>query len=319
MPACIQELHAKGLALPGADRRRGDQPRVQLPRALPRRQRLRRGLRARRLLLQGRLRGPGGDGPADRRRTPAARSWRSCAPARPSSARRATRPSRRSTSPMTPCARPRAPTCRSPRRRSGACRRSPVDLDEVYRHLDTHVLFKLHWGGRGVKGEAWQKLLREDFRPRLERMWREQAYLHPRALLGFFPCYSLGNDIVVLDPEDRETELTRFVCPRQPKGDRICLADFFRPAIDGAAAGRARRDRGAGGDGRRRGDRADGQARGRRRVRRAAVRPRPRRADGRGPGRVAALARARDARDRRRPRAGATRGATRRCPSSQST
>ena len=110
-----------------------------------------------------------------------------------------------------------------------------VDLDEVYRHLDTHVLFKLHWGGKGVKGEAWQTLLRDDFRPRLERMWREQDYLHPRALLGFFPCYSLGNDIIVLDPEDRETELTRFVCPRQPKGDRICLADFFRPAVDGKA------------------------------------------------------------------------------------
>jgi 5-methyltetrahydrofolate--homocysteine methyltransferase len=110
-----------------------------------------------------------------------------------------------------------------------------VDLNEVFRHLDTHVLFKLHWGGRGVKGEAWQALLREDFRPRLERMWREQTYLHPRALLGFFPCYALGNDIVVLDPADRETELTRFVCPRQPKGDRICLADFFRPAVDGRA------------------------------------------------------------------------------------
>ena len=110
----------------------------------------------------------------------------------------------------------------------------PVDLDEVYRHLDTHVLFKLHWGGKGVKGEAWQTLLRDDFRPRLERMWKEQTYLHPRALLGFFPCYSLGNDIVVLDPEDPETELTRFVCPRQPKGDRICLADFYRPAVDGA-------------------------------------------------------------------------------------
>ncbi len=110
-----------------------------------------------------------------------------------------------------------------------------VDLDEVYHHLDTHVLFKLHWGGRGVKGGAWQKLLREDFRPRLERMWREQTYLHPRALLGFFPCYALGNDIIVLDPTDRATELTRFVCPRQPKGDRICLADFFRPAVDGRA------------------------------------------------------------------------------------
>ncbi|HEX3511762.1 MAG TPA: dihydropteroate synthase, partial [Solirubrobacteraceae bacterium] len=123
-------------------------------------------------------------------------------------------------------------------------REIPVDLDELYRHLDTHVLFKLHWGGKGIKGEEWQALLREDFRPRLERMWREAlglpgaaaaqaAYLHPRALLGFFPCYALGNDIVVLDPEDRTTELTRFVCPRQPKGERICLADFFRPAEDG--------------------------------------------------------------------------------------
>jgi 5-methyltetrahydrofolate--homocysteine methyltransferase len=108
-----------------------------------------------------------------------------------------------------------------------------VDLEEVYRHLDTHVLFKLHWGGRGVKGEAWQTLLRDDFRPRLERMWAGQDYLHPRALLGFFPCYSLGNAIVVLDPEDRRTELTRFVCPRQPAGERICLADFYRPAVDG--------------------------------------------------------------------------------------
>ena len=109
----------------------------------------------------------------------------------------------------------------------------PVNMDELYSHLDTHVLFKLHWGGRGVKGEAWRELVDDNFRPRLERMWDEQDYLHPRTLLGFFPCYAQGNDIVVLSPDDRVTELTRFVCPRQPKGDRICLADFFRPAIDG--------------------------------------------------------------------------------------
>jgi 5-methyltetrahydrofolate--homocysteine methyltransferase len=120
----------------------------------------------------------------------------------------------------------------------------PVDLDEVYSHLDTHVLFKLHWGGKGVKGDAWRELVGNDFRPRLERMWREQDYLRPRALLGFFPCYALGNEIVVLDPRVQdadapldprapEAELTRLVCPRQPKGERICLADFFRPAVDG--------------------------------------------------------------------------------------
>ena len=109
----------------------------------------------------------------------------------------------------------------------------PVDMDELYHHLDTHVLFKLHWGGKGVKGEAWRKLLRDDFQPRLERMWSEQDYLRPRALLGYFPCYSEGNDIVVLDPADRQTVLTRFTCPRQPRHARICLADFYRPKDSG--------------------------------------------------------------------------------------
>jgi 5-methyltetrahydrofolate--homocysteine methyltransferase len=108
-----------------------------------------------------------------------------------------------------------------------------VPLDEVYHHLDTHVLFKLHWGGRGVKGEQWRKLVGEDFQPRLERMWAEQDYLHPRALLGYFPCYSEGNEVVVLDPDDHSKVLERLVFPRQPKHDRICLADFYRPKDSG--------------------------------------------------------------------------------------
>ena len=109
-----------------------------------------------------------------------------------------------------------------------------VDLDEVYHHLDTHVLFKLHWGGRGVKGEEWQRLVQEDFGPRLERMWREQGYLRPRALLGYFPCNAAGNELIVWDPRaPGESELERLVFPRQPRHDRICLADFFRPADSG--------------------------------------------------------------------------------------
>jgi 5-methyltetrahydrofolate--homocysteine methyltransferase len=113
-----------------------------------------------------------------------------------------------------------------------------IDLDEVYPHLDRHVLFKLHWGGRGVKGEAWEELVEgtgeeEGFAPRLERMWREQDYLHPRARLGYFPCNADGNELVVFDPEDGERELERLVFPRQPAHDRICLADFYRPLDSG--------------------------------------------------------------------------------------
>jgi 5-methyltetrahydrofolate--homocysteine methyltransferase len=108
-----------------------------------------------------------------------------------------------------------------------------VPLDDVFQHLDLHVLFKLHWGGKGVKGEAWEKLLDEDFRPRLKRMWAEQDWLHPRALLGYFPCNSDGNELVVFDPSDSDRELTRLLFPRQPKHDRICLADFYRPLESG--------------------------------------------------------------------------------------
>ena len=121
-----------------------------------------------------------------------------------------------------------------------------VPIDDIFPHLDTHVLFKLHWGGRGVKGEAWRKLVDEDFQPRLERMWREQDYLHPRALLGYFPCYSEGNEVVVLDPEDRETVLERLVFPRQPKPRPHLPGRLLPPE----GQRRARRRRAAGGDGR---------------------------------------------------------------------
>jgi 5-methyltetrahydrofolate--homocysteine methyltransferase len=114
----------------------------------------------------------------------------------------------------------------------------PVDLDEVFPYLDRHVLFKLHWGGRGRKGEAWRRIVEGDgevegFRPRLERMWREQDYLEPKARLGYFPCNADGNELVIYDPDDTERELERLAFPRQPRHDRICLTDFFRPVDSG--------------------------------------------------------------------------------------
>jgi 5-methyltetrahydrofolate--homocysteine methyltransferase len=114
----------------------------------------------------------------------------------------------------------------------------PVDLDEVFPYLDRHVLFKLHWGGRGKKGEEWLRIIEGDgedegFAPRLERMWRQQDYLQPRARLGYFPCNADGNELVVYDPANPDRELERLVFPRQPRHDRICLTDFFRPLDSG--------------------------------------------------------------------------------------
>ncbi len=113
-----------------------------------------------------------------------------------------------------------------------------VDLDEVFPYLDRHVLFKLHWGGRGKKGEEWRQIVEghdgeEGFRPKLERMWEEQDYLHPKVKVGYFPCNADGNDLVIFDPADHDREIERFTFPRQPKHDRICLTDFYRPLTEG--------------------------------------------------------------------------------------
>jgi 5-methyltetrahydrofolate--homocysteine methyltransferase len=108
-----------------------------------------------------------------------------------------------------------------------------VDLAEVFPLLDTHVLFKLHWGGKGVKGEAWERLLADDFQPRLERMWREQDYLHPRAVYGYFPVNADGDDLIFFDPDDPSKEVERLTFPRQPAHDRLCLSDYWRPIESG--------------------------------------------------------------------------------------
>jgi 5-methyltetrahydrofolate--homocysteine methyltransferase len=65
-------------------------------------------------------------------------------------------------------------------------------------------------------------------------MWKEKdEYIKAQAVLGYFPCNSDGNELVIFDPEDHDKEIERLVFPRQPKHDRICLADFYRPLDSG--------------------------------------------------------------------------------------
>ena len=43
---------------------------------------------------------------------------------------------------------------------------------------------------------------------------------------GYFPCWSEGNDLVILE-EDQKTERLRFSFPRQRDDRHLCLADYF--------------------------------------------------------------------------------------------
>ncbi len=112
---------------------------------------------------------------------------------------------------------------------------SDIPLDEIWPCLDLKSLFRLSWGARDANGEKWVALLRDEFNPRLERMKQQfgtpddsgKRILDPRVVYGYFPCQSEGESLIVYDPQDHRTELTRFSFPRQPDGERLCLADYF--------------------------------------------------------------------------------------------
>jgi 5-methyltetrahydrofolate--homocysteine methyltransferase len=116
-----------------------------------------------------------------------------------------------------------------------------IPLNEVFACMDLNTLFRLHWGGK-VHGEAFERLVEEDFAPRLERMERQaiaEGWLQPQAIYGYFPCQADGNEVVVFDREgvgSRESgvggglrEVARLRFPRRPDRDRICVADYFQP------------------------------------------------------------------------------------------
>jgi 5-methyltetrahydrofolate--homocysteine methyltransferase len=112
-----------------------------------------------------------------------------------------------------------------------------VAVEDVAAHLDRNALFRGRWGGV-AHGEEYEKLVREQFEPRLERMLREartRRYLRPQAVYGYFPARVEGDDMIVLDPDTQTREIERFTFPRQPDGERLSLADYFVTA-DGSPA-----------------------------------------------------------------------------------
>jgi 5-methyltetrahydrofolate--homocysteine methyltransferase len=115
-----------------------------------------------------------------------------------------------------------------------------IPLGEVFELLDLDELFRLQWGARG-SGPEYDRLVREEFTPTLERLEREaleEGWLRPRAVYGYFPAQSMGNELVVYEPEPYArdgtlVEKTRFHFPRQEGRERLCIADYFRASTSG--------------------------------------------------------------------------------------
>ncbi|MFB7908952.1 methionine synthase [Kitasatospora sp. NPDC059146] len=103
--------------------------------------------------------------------------------------------------------------------------------------LDEDALFKGQWGlkaARNGDGPSYEELVETEGRPRL-RGWLDrlqtEGWLEAAVVYGYYPANSKGDDLIVFHEDG--TERTRFTFPRQRRGRRLCLADFFRPEESG--------------------------------------------------------------------------------------
>ncbi|MCP3817219.1 methionine synthase [Streptomyces sp. A3M-1-3] len=112
-----------------------------------------------------------------------------------------------------------------------------IGLKEYASWLDEGALFKGQWGlkqARTGTGPTYEELVETEGRPRL-RGWLDKLHtdnlLEAAVVHGYFPCVSKGDDLILLGEDG--SERTRFTFPRQRRGRRLCLADFFRPEESG--------------------------------------------------------------------------------------
>ena len=106
-----------------------------------------------------------------------------------------------------------------------------IQLSDYAGMLDERALFVGQWGLKGNRGE-YESMVEEEGRPRLRALINDvqsKGWLNAAVVYGYFPCYSEGNDLVILhhDGENKGTERTRFTFPRQSRDRRLCISDFF--------------------------------------------------------------------------------------------
>jgi 5-methyltetrahydrofolate--homocysteine methyltransferase len=106
-----------------------------------------------------------------------------------------------------------------------------IQLSDYAGMLDERALFVGQWGLKGNRGE-YETMVEAEGRPRLRALINQvqsQGWLNAAVVYGYFPCYSEGNDLVILhhEGEEKGKERIRFTFPRQSRDRRLCISDFF--------------------------------------------------------------------------------------------
>ncbi|MBN2601627.1 MAG: methionine synthase [Candidatus Marinimicrobia bacterium] len=112
-----------------------------------------------------------------------------------------------------------------------------IDLDKVFAYLTESVLFRGRWGYRRGKltKEEYDNLIETRVRPEFDALKQhciDKKLLIPQIAYGYFPCNSVGESLVIFEPNSKH-EIERLHFPRQKKMPNRSIADFFLPLNSG--------------------------------------------------------------------------------------
>ncbi|MGE3181276.1 MAG: methionine synthase [Phycisphaerae bacterium] len=140
-----------------------------------------------------------------------------------------------------------------------------IPLRAALAYMNETMLFQVQWGfrKRGRSKEEFAHYIDREVRPiyrDLVARCEKEEILEPRAVYGYWPCNSDGNDLIIYDapgkdweqerwedyqnhkgsptmgpipPQTQLREIVRFAFPRQHKAPHWCLSDFWRPVESG--------------------------------------------------------------------------------------
>jgi 5-methyltetrahydrofolate--homocysteine methyltransferase len=115
---------------------------------------------------------------------------------------------------------------------------SDFPVDEIFEYINPIMLYGKHLGLRG----SLEQLL-SDRNPKAVELHKrvrglqdeilEKGLIKPKAVFKFFAVDAAGDRMSLYESPSAASALAGFNFPRQPLGERLCLADFVKPAGTG--------------------------------------------------------------------------------------
>ncbi len=134
---------------------------------------------------------------------------------------------------------------------------SDVKVEKIWEYLNEVALVRGQWqfSKKGKTEEEYNKLLESEIHPVIDelklRVKREKLF-EPKAIYGYFPCHSDGDDLIIYRPKEEQDlyskwktlkpgelkmsqliEWVRFTFPRQKDDRFLCISDFFKSKDSG--------------------------------------------------------------------------------------